>query len=148
MAQENVPRGPQAPSGADREAPANGETGENERVKLRGRIGSSFSFRETKEQKPVANFSLAEHPDPSNPDMTVWHNAAVFGERATALQKRVESGELKTGMEVDVVGFRHFAERPRREGGTQMVEQIYVVSVKPVVRAPQAPAGPQTPQGQ
>ena len=143
MAQERDSQEPQAPSGAAKEAPASVESGENERVKLRGRIGSSFAFRETKEQKPVANFSLAEHPDPSNPDMTIWHNGVVFGERATALQKRVESGELKTGMEVDVVGFRHFAERPRREGGTQMVEQIYVVSVKPVVRAPQAPSSPQ-----
>ena len=144
MAQE---RDEKAPSGAAQETPANGEHAENDRVKVRGRIGSNFSFRTTKENKPVVNFSVAEHPDPSDPDKTVWHNAVMFGDRAEALQKRVDSGELKTGMEVDMVGFIHHAERPRRDGGTQMVEQIYAVSIKPVVKGPQAPQAPQPPQG-
>ena len=146
---------PEAPAP---EAAASQERKENDRVKVRGRIGGDVVIRTTKEKgEPVANFSLAEHPDPNNSETTVWHNAAVFGDRAQQLQKHVDDGEIRKGMEVDVVGFLHFAERPRREGGMQTVEQIYVVSIKPVVKptgaapsseAPSGPQGPQVPQGQ
>jgi len=138
---------PQAPSGAAQEGET---TPENSRVKVRGRIGSNFDFRTSKDKGiPVARFSIAEHPDASDSDKTIWHNGVMFKDRAQALQKRVEAGELKTGMEVDVVGFVHHQEVARREGGTRMIEQIYAVSIKPVVKASQAPPEvPQSPQGQ
>ena len=148
MAQENEPREGQAPSGAAQEGET---TPENTRVKVRGRIGSSFDFRTSKDKGiPIARFSIAEHPDASDPDKTVWHNGVMFKDHALALQKRVEAGELRTGMEVDVVGFVHHQEVARREGGTRMIEQIYAVSIKPVVKphAPQASEAPQGPQGQ
>src|SRR5258706_9818098 len=128
MPQEREPEEmPQGPSGAAQEGET---TPENARVKVRGRLGGSIDFRTSKDKGiPVARFSIAEHPDPSDPDNTVWHNGVMFNERALGLQKRVEAGELKTGMEVDVVGFVHYQEAPRREGGTRMVEQIYAVSI-------------------
>src|SRR5258708_37688731 len=92
MAQENEPREGQAPSGAAQEGET---TPENTRVKVRGRIGSSFDFRTSKDKGiPIARFSIAEHPDASDPDKTVWHNGVMFKDHALALQKRVEAGEL------------------------------------------------------
>ncbi len=148
MPQERDDEFQEAQGEAASEAAGPSEHAENERVKVRGRIGNKIIFRTTSEQgKPVANFSLAEHPNPADPEQTIWHNAAVFGERAEQLQRHVEEGEIKTGMEVDVVGFVHFRERPRREGGTQLFEQIYVVSIKPVVKAQDTPQSPETPPG-
>jgi single-stranded DNA-binding protein len=79
----------------------------------------------------VGNFSIAEHPDR---DTTVWHDVAVFGERARRLQEHVDAGELRVGQEVEVVGTVHRRERPTKDGGTKTVEQIYAYAITPVRR--------------
>ena len=116
------------------------EQGNNpaEKVKVVGRIGQAPQYRSFPDQKNpgqellVGNFSIAEHPDTGNRDATVWHEVATFGERTRRLQEQFDKGELRVGQEVEVVGTIHRRERPTKDGGTKMVEQIYAYAVKPL----------------
>lgn len=140
------------PKGMEGSAPSAQESAENVRVNVTGRLGGDPQFRTLPEKNTlVASFSVAQHPEP---DTTVWHNVVVFGERAEQVQQRFESGELKKGVEVEVVGYVHHRERPTKDGGTRIVEEIYAAAVKPVVKPAQGPqegqgpqASPQPPEG-
>jgi len=61
---------------------------------------------------------------------TSWHTIVAFRDRAAALQKRVEQGDLVKGREVDVIGFLHTKEEAGRDGTPKKVEEVYVVAVK------------------
>jgi single-stranded DNA-binding protein len=114
--------------------------GENPKIRVRGRIGQAPQFRSVPDQKTpgqdllVGNFSIAEHPDRES---TVWHEVATFGDRSRRLQKQFDAGDLKVGQEVEVEGTVHRRDRPTKDGGTRIVEQIYAYSVKAVVSEPQ-----------
>src|SRR5579859_4458502 len=89
------------------------EHGENRKVTVRGRIGQAPQFRTLPEKETlVGNFSLAEHPEPQDPQVTVWHTIVVFGDRAQQVEERFARGDLKVGQEVAVVGYVHRRERP------------------------------------
>src|SRR5689334_23367869 len=96
--------------------------------KVIGRIGQAPQFRSVPDKVTpgkellVGNFSIAEHPDRDN---TVWHEVATFGDRARRMQEQFEQGGLKVGQEVEVEGTVHERERPTKDGGTRIVEQIY-----------------------
>ncbi|MEU2869722.1 single-stranded DNA-binding protein [Streptomyces olivoreticuli] len=101
--------------------------GEPERVRLIGRLGRNPTIRETAGGKLVAKFPLAIHLED---DTTRWHDVLAFGDRAQALQKRVEAGELVKGHEVEVVGYPHAREYTGRDGTPKTAQEIYLAAVK------------------
>ncbi|GHB60574.1 hypothetical protein GCM10010347_33280 [Streptomyces cirratus] len=98
-----------------------------ERVKLVGRIGRTPTVRETAGGKLVAKFPLAIHLEDGT---TKWQDVLAFGDRAQALQKRAEAGELLKGNEVEVVGYPHIREYKGRDGTPKTAQEIYSVAVK------------------
>ncbi|MFF7080126.1 single-stranded DNA-binding protein [Streptomyces lavendulae] len=100
---------------------------EPERVKLTGRLGRTPTFRTTANGKFVGKFSLAVHTEAGE---TKWHDVLAFGERATALQKRVETGQLNKGNEIEVVGYPHTREYTGRDGTPKTAQEIYLAAVK------------------
>ncbi|MFI8391575.1 single-stranded DNA-binding protein [Streptomyces sp. NPDC085540] len=100
---------------------------EAERVKLVGRIGRTPTVRETSGGKLVAKFPLAVHLEDGT---TKWHDVLAFNDRAAALSKRIEAGELVKGNEIEVVGYRHEREYQARDGTTKTAQEIYSVAVK------------------
>lgn len=111
----------------------NNPTAETPKIKVIGRIGQEATFKTIPDKQDlfIGNLSVAEHPDR---DKTVWHDVAIFGDRARRLQEQFTNGELRVGQEVEVVGTVHRRERPTKDGGTMTVEQIYAYSVKPLTR--------------
>ncbi|WP_189302852.1 single-stranded DNA-binding protein [Streptomyces cinerochromogenes] len=100
---------------------------ERERVKLTGRLGRTPTFRTTAGGKFVGKFSLAVHTEDGE---TKWHDVLAFGDRATALQKRVDSGQLNKGNEIEVVGYPHTREYTGRDGTPKTAQEIYLAAVK------------------
>ncbi|WP_369362984.1 single-stranded DNA-binding protein [Streptomyces sp. CG4] len=110
----------------DQAQPEVGE-GEPERVKLTGRLGRTPTFRTTASGKFVGKFSLAVHTENGE---TVWHDVLAFGDRAATLQKRVETGQLTKGNEIEVVGYPHTREYTGRDGTPKTAQEIYLAAVK------------------
>lgn len=54
----------------------------------------------------------------------------AFNDRAAALKKRLEAGELVKGNESEVVGYIHDREYQGRDGTTKTAQEIYSVAVK------------------
>lgn len=100
---------------------------EQERISLTGRLGRDPAFRTTKTGSLVGRFPLAVHREDGN---TTWHTVLAFGSRAEQLQRRLASGELTQGREVDVVGYLHVNERPGKDGKPRKVQEVYAVAVK------------------
>ncbi|MGW2954816.1 single-stranded DNA-binding protein [Streptomyces eurythermus] len=100
---------------------------ERERVKLTGRLGRTPTFRTTASGKLVGKFSLAVHTEDGQ---TTWHDVLAFGDRAAALQKRVEAGQLNKGNEIEVVGYPHTREYTGRDGTAKTAQEIYLAAVK------------------
>jgi hypothetical protein len=100
---------------------------ETERVKLVGRIGRTPMVRETAGGKLVAKFPLAVHLEDGT---TKWHDVLAFNDRAAALKKRLEAGELVKGNEIEVVGYLHEREYQGKDGTTKTAQEIYSVAVK------------------
>ncbi|MFD8750192.1 single-stranded DNA-binding protein [Kitasatospora sp. NPDC059577] len=112
-----------------KQSPAPAEQGsedERERVKVTGRLGRNPTIRETRGGKLVAKFPLALHNEDGT---TTWRDVLAFNERAAALQKRIEAGELVKGREVDVVGYLHEREYKGRDGTPKMAQEIYSVAI-------------------
>lgn len=99
---------------------------EAERVKLTGRIGRAPTFRTTAAGKLVGKFPLAVHLEDGT---TTWRDVLAFGDRAAALQKRIEDGQLGKGHEVDVTGYTHEREYKGRDGTPKTAQEIYSVAV-------------------
>ncbi|MFD9604226.1 single-stranded DNA-binding protein [Streptomyces sp. NPDC059970] len=100
---------------------------ERERVKLTGRLGRTPTFRTTAGGKFVGKFSLAVHTEDGE---TKWHDVLAFGDRAASLQKRVETGQLNKGNEIEVVGYPHTREYTGRDGTPKTAQEIYLAAVK------------------
>ncbi|MER6316224.1 single-stranded DNA-binding protein [Streptomyces sp. NPDC001581] len=100
---------------------------DRQRVKLVGRIGRTPTVRETAGGKLVAKFPLAVHLEDGT---TTWHDVLAFNDRAAALKKRIEAGELVKGNEIEVVGYRHERDYQGRDGTTKTAQEIYSVAVK------------------
>ncbi|MFJ6384955.1 single-stranded DNA-binding protein [Kitasatospora sp. NPDC092039] len=117
--------GDQAPSQAAEDQPAK-ESGPP-RVQVVGRLGRNPTVRETAGGKLVGKFPLAIHLENGE---TQWQDVLAFGERARALKKRMEEGELVKGREVEVVGYEHEREYKGRDGTTKTAREIYSVAIK------------------
>ncbi|MFE2245309.1 single-stranded DNA-binding protein [Streptomyces lavendulae] len=113
--------------GSEANSPTAKETAEAPRVKLVGRIGRTPTVRETAGGKLVAKFPLAIHLEDGT---TKWQDVLAFNDRAAALQKRLEAGELSKGHEVEVVGYLHEREYQGRDGTTKTAQEVYSVAVK------------------
>ncbi|MEU5301761.1 single-stranded DNA-binding protein [Streptomyces noursei] len=111
------------PSTPDTEA---GEA-QRQRVKLVGRLGRNPTVRETANGKLVGKFPLAVHLEDGT---TKWQDVLAFGDRAAALQKRMEAGELAKGNEVEVVGYLHEREYQGKDGTAKTAQEIYLAAVK------------------
>src|SRR5690348_3291996 len=103
------------------------ETKETPRVTVSGRIGGTPEFKTIpqKDNLLVGKFSVAEHPAQ---DQTVWHRVTVFGDRAQKVQERFTSGELRSGVEVAVTGYRHEHAYTKKDGTPGLDVQIYAVA--------------------
>jgi single-stranded DNA-binding protein len=94
--------------------------------RLTGRIGGTPRFHETRAGTLVGEFDLAVR-DPDNPETTIWHRIAFFGERAAALR---ENG-LRKGEVVDLIGaYRHVSEYTRNDGTVRRKEELRPTLVK------------------
>ena len=94
-----------------------------ERLTLRGRVGTAVRSRKTSKGTLVAAFPLAIHNDEE--ETTTWIDVVAFNDRAKKIL------DLKRGQVVEVVGYLHSTEQPNREGKTAAVKkQIYSVVVK------------------
>ncbi|MFD9978179.1 single-stranded DNA-binding protein [Streptomyces sp. NPDC059017] len=100
--------------------------GEAKRIKLTGRLGRTPTFRRTANGKYVGKFPLAVHMETGE---TVWRDVLAFGDRASALEQRVEGGQLGKGHEVEVVGYPHTREYKGRDGTPKTAQEIYLVAV-------------------
>jgi len=138
---------------ADQESGKQGQQGQEQgeqlpKVTVHGRIGQVYDveYLTQRDMMPVFKFSVAEH---ATPDETTWYKVTTFGERAEAMVKRFEDGELKVGQPVIVVGRLKVSEYvSRRTGQPGTDRQIYPFSVKPEAPAqPAQPPQPRTPQG-
>ncbi|MFD9030116.1 single-stranded DNA-binding protein [Streptomyces sp. NPDC059567] len=129
------PQGSAVPSQESAESSAGDQTtkpetaveADRQRVKLVGRLGRTPTVRETATGKLVAKFPLAVHLDDGT---TKWHDVLAFNDRAAALKKRMEAGELVKGNEIEVVGYLHDREYQGRDGTTKTAQEIYSVAVK------------------
>ncbi|MFJ9868074.1 single-stranded DNA-binding protein [Streptomyces sp. NPDC101165] len=102
------------------------EAEDAQRVKLVGRLGRTPTFRTTAAGKLIGKFPLAVHLENGE---TEWHDILAFGDRAAAIQKRVEAEELGKGNEVEVVGYRHEREYKARNGEMKTAREINSVAV-------------------
>lgn len=128
--------------------PTGDPTAENQRITVVGRIGAVPELRlfpdreDSNKTRHVANLRLAEHPDPKNSSVTVWHDVVFWDYRAVRLQQLFDKGHLKVGQELQVQGTIKHRERPTKDGsGTEIVEQIYVDGIAPIqAPTPEPPA--------
>ncbi|MCC7364839.1 MAG: single-stranded DNA-binding protein [Dehalococcoidia bacterium] len=101
---------------------ANQPNPEHERLTIRGRIGAALNFRVTANGVPIARFPVAVHRDDGG---TTWETVVVFGEKAERLR-----GALQKGQTVEVVGYAHDREVPKRDGSLKTVHEIYAAVVR------------------
>ncbi len=113
---------PPAPTG---EAAAEPEARERQRVQLAGRVGQNPRTRTTPKGTFIASFPLGVK-DEADLNKTHWHQVLAFRERAQQVKDT-----LKKGDPVEVIGYRHEREIPRRDGSTRRVEEVYATVVKP-----------------
>ena len=114
--------GPPAPTG---EAAPDPEPRERERVQLAGRLGQNPRTRTTPKGTLIASFPLGVK-DEADLNKTTWHTILAFRERAAQVKDT-----LRQGMPVEVIGYRHNREVPRRDGSTRTVHEVYATVIKP-----------------
>lgn len=112
---------PPAPTG---EAAAEPEAKERERVQLAGRLGQDPKMRTTPKGTLIASFPLGVK-DEANLDKTTWHTVLAFQKRAEQVRDT-----LKKGDPVEVIGYVHEREIPRRDGSTRTVREVYATIIK------------------
>jgi len=106
---------------------------ENERVTIRGRVGSEARFRQSgRRGMLIGTFPLGEHPDL---ETTIWHTVVVFGDRA---QKLHEKG-LTKGQEIEVVGYIHerqvnSVKSTAEDQGSKLVKELYATAIRTTLR--------------
>ncbi len=112
---------PPAPTG---EAAAEPEARERERVQLAGRLGQDPRMRTTPKGTLIASFPLGVK-DQANLDKTTWHTVLAFQKRAEQVRN-----SLKKGDPVEVIGYVHEREIPRRDGTIRTVHEVYATIIK------------------
>lgn len=95
---------------------------EQERLTVTGRVGAELSFRTTRNGVLIARFPVAVHREDGG---TTWETVVVFGKKAERLR-----GALRKGQAVEVVGYPHDREVPKRDGGVKTVHEIYGAVVR------------------
>ena len=65
-----------------------------QRIFITGRVGRDSELRYTQNNKAVLNFSIATDLGWGENKRTVWHNCAVFGERAQKLAEHIQKGKM------------------------------------------------------
>ncbi len=95
---------------------------EQERLTVTGRLGAAPSFRVTRNGVPIARFPVAVRGEDG---ATSWETVVVFGEKAARLR-----GTLERGQAVEVVGYLHDREIPKRDGTFKTVHEIYAAVVR------------------
>ena len=73
----------------------------------------------------IASFPLGVK-DEADLNRTTWHTILAFRERAQQVKDT-----LKKGDPVEVIGYRHEREIPRRDGSTRTVHEVYATVLKP-----------------
>jgi single-stranded DNA-binding protein len=109
------------------------------KVTVHGRIGQVYDteYLPQRDNMMIFKFSVAEHP---SRDETTWYKVVTFGERAEAMVKRFEDGELNVGQGVVVVGRLKVSEYVSRRTGLPGTDrQVYPFSVKLEDTTPQQP---------
>ncbi len=95
---------------------------EQERLTVTGRVGAELSFRTTRNGVLIARFPVAVHRDDGS---TGWETVVVFAKKAERLR-----GTLRKGQTVEVVGYAHEREVPRRDGSVKTVHEVYGAVVR------------------
>ena len=120
--QDRATVNPPAPTG---EAVPDPEARERPRVQLAGRVGQDPRLRTTPKGTLVAQFPLGVK-DEADLDKTTWHTVVAFQKRAEQVRD-----SLKKGDPVEVIGYVHEREIPRRDGTTRTVREVYATVLKP-----------------
>ncbi len=89
-----------------------------------GRLGQDPRTRTTPKGTLIASFPLGVK-DEADLEKTSWHTVLAFRERAQTVHDT-----LKKGMPVEVIGYVHEREIPRRDGSTRTVEEVYATVIK------------------
>ena len=106
------------------EAAAATQTREQERLTLAGRLGQDPRIRTTAKGTLVAQFPLGVKQDPDL-DKTTWHTVVAFRQRAEQVRDTLKKGDA-----VEVIGYRHERQVPRRDGTTRTVEEVWATVIK------------------
>ena len=94
-------------------------------MQLAGRLGQNPRTRTTPKGTLIASFPLGVK-DEADLTKTTWHQVLAFRERAQQVRDT-----LTKGMPVEVIGYVHEREIPRRDGSTRTVQEIYSTVIKP-----------------
>jgi len=94
------------------------------RVVLTGRVGGELRMRTRPRGHNSARMLLGVHHGDS--EKADWHTVLFFDERADKAMETIRRGQLLT-----VIGFKHFRDVPRKDGGVRRVEEIYATAVQP-----------------
>ena len=100
------------------------EAHEQERLTLAGRLGQDPRIRTTAKGTLVAQFPLGVKADPDL-DKTTWHTVVAFRQRAEQIRDTLKKGDA-----VEVIGYRHEREVPRRDGTTRTVQEVWATVIK------------------
>jgi single-strand DNA-binding protein len=94
-------------------------------VQLSGRLGQDPAIRTTPKGVLVARFPLGIR-DEADLTTTHWHTVLAFRDRAQWIRDT-----LTKGMPVEVIGYLHEREIPRRDGTRRTIQEIYATVIKP-----------------
>ena len=113
---------PRTPTGEAAPAP---EARERERVHLAGRVGQDPRLKTTPKGTLVAQFPLGVKAE-ADIDKTTWHTIIAFQKRAEQVRDSLTKGDP-----VEVIGYVHERQVPRRDGSSRTIQEIYATVIKP-----------------
>lgn len=91
---------------------------------LRGYVARPPATRlTTKAKRLTLSFPLAVHPDQETTD---YYTVVAWD----GLAQRIDAKGLRKGQEVEVAGYLHPVERPRRSGERRVERQVYAAALR------------------
>ena len=127
-----VPGGENEPSDAPVALPAGEAREKQPTVRIKGNIARPPSYKPTPNGTPRVMMQLAEHPDESDREKTVYHFIYSLGTWA----QKIQAKNLTVGEPVRISGYRQPYEHRLPNGTTETRERIFAIHVAQIGRKP------------